>query len=101
PPARPRPLAALLDARRAPPSPLAPPTRLATRPRARAARVQSIELTATALHSRQPRTANAGRPEPERSIQALWREDCECVVVPSGAVVRLVPVLFARDSARG
>jgi hypothetical protein len=32
---------------------------------------------------------------------ALRREDCECVVVPSGAVVRLVPVLFARDSARG
>jgi hypothetical protein len=27
--------------------------------------------------------------------------NCECVVVPSGAVVRLVPVLFARDSVRG
>ena len=29
------------------------------------------------------------------------REDCECVLVPSGALVRLVSVLFARDSVRG
>jgi hypothetical protein len=32
---------------------------------------------------------------------SLGREDCECVLVPSGAFVRLVLVLFACDSVRG
>ena len=83
-------------------------------PARRAAASQSREfgvgrlVQALQRHSRS-RTRLVARGTPSLDIcgshhvrgASIRREDCECVVVPSGTVVRLMSVLFARDSARG